>query len=186
MASNFMSKLQLLFSIRFLATYVSFLVTNPPSDLDIIDVAKKISVALENETEWERFGMHLLNTTDKQDLISIQQKERGNSLENKCKSLLELWKKRTHEPKWEQVVQALTKVNLNELCARLQAALRIEPLQDTFVNCDSSQQGVVPMQGEYEVWCCCYCILYNTQLATATVWQENFEDFEVFAISRKL
>ena len=98
--------------------------------------------------------MHLLDTTDKQDLISIQQQEKGNSLEDKCKSLLELWKKRTHEPKWEQVVQALTKVNLKELCAKLQRALRKEQPQDAFINRDSDQQGLVPVQSEYEAWYC--------------------------------
>ena len=149
---------QLLFS-KLLASILSFLVTNPPNDLAIIDVAKKISIALKNETEWEIFGMHLLDTTDKQDLSSIQQQEKGNPLEDKCKSLLELWNKKTREPKWEQVVQALAKINLNELSAKLQRALRIEQPQNTFTNDGSQQQWL--QQGDLKFtlsYCYIICI----------------------------
>ena len=92
--------------------------------MDIIEVAKKISAALENDTELDKFGMHLLDTKDKQDLISIHQREKLISLEEKCKNLLELWSKRTAVPKWEQVIETLQKVNLNQLAAQLETALR--------------------------------------------------------------
>ena len=99
------------------------LVSNPPNDLDIIEVSKGLSVALKNDTEWERFGMYLLDTRDKKELTLIQQNEKGNSLMARCKSLLELWKSRTAEPKWEHVIQTLRKVDLNQLATELETSI---------------------------------------------------------------
>ena len=52
----------------------------------------------------------------------IHQNRKGNSID-KCKDLLDLWMRRTSEPKWEQVVQALKEVKLNHLAAELKTAL---------------------------------------------------------------
>ena len=85
--------------------------------------------------------MHLLDTKDKQDLILIYQREKGISLEEKCKNLLELWSKRTAVPKWEQVIEALRKVNLNQLSTKLETALRIERPRDTFISRGGEQHA---------------------------------------------
>ena len=66
--------------------------------------------------------MYLLDTEDNHELTLIHQKHEKNSID-KCKDLLDLWMKRTSEPKWEQVVQALRKVNLNHLATELKTAL---------------------------------------------------------------
>ena len=99
-----------------------FIVTNPPNALDIIWVAEKICVEFKNDTEWEKFGLYLLDTKDNHELTLIHQKHKGNSID-KCKDLLDLWMKRTSEPKWEQVVQALRRVNLDHLATELERAI---------------------------------------------------------------
>ena len=76
---------------------------------------------MENDTEWENFGMLLLQIKNKDDLASIQ----GSSLLEKCKDLLVLWKKRNPKPEWEQAIEALRKVNLNHLATELEAAIVI-------------------------------------------------------------
>ena len=67
--------------------------------------------------------MYLLDTTDNKELTLIQQKEAGKPLVNKCRALLELWKEKNSMPKWEQVIEALRKVDLNQLATELNAAL---------------------------------------------------------------
>ena len=98
------------------------LVDNVPNHLDIIKVAEKISATLENNTQWEKFGMFLLHTKNKDELAMIE----GNSLLEKCDGLLNLWNKKTSNPKWEEVIQALRKVNLNRLATELQEAIQLK------------------------------------------------------------
>ena len=81
---------------------------------------------MENDTEWEEFGMHLLQTTEKDDLALM----RGNTLLDKCKDLLYLWKKNNSKPEWEQVTQALRRANLNHLAMELEKAIVIEQPRD--------------------------------------------------------
>ena len=74
--------------------------------------------------EWEIFGMYLLGTNDSQKLISIRQNNQGNSLKEKCRDLLNLWKTESKSsPNWEQVIQALKKVNLNDVATELERAI---------------------------------------------------------------
>ena len=103
--------------------YVTFLVRNPPNSRDIIEVATKLSVALENDMNWELFGMYLLDTTDDKELTLIQHKEEGKPLVNKCRALLVLWKGRNANPKWEQVIEALRNAKLNQLATELEVWL---------------------------------------------------------------
>ena len=69
--------------------------------------------------------MYLLDTKDNHELTLIHQKHEGNSID-KCKDLLNLWMKRTSEPKWEQVAQALRKVNLIHLATKLERDIALE------------------------------------------------------------
>lgn len=73
--------------------------------------------------------MYLLDTTDNSKLILIQQNSRENTLQEKCKELLSLWKRTTSNPKWEQVIQALRKVNLNYIATKLETAIVVECVQ---------------------------------------------------------
>ena len=126
------------------------LVENPPTDLDIIQVAEKICVELKCDMEWEKFGMKLLGTTDNHELIL---RIEGNSLKEKCRDLLSLWKKTTSNPKWEQVIQALREVNLLRLATELETALvAVQPVEEQgevcinfrkmFLGFDLTEQGV--------------------------------------------
>ena len=99
------------------------LVSNPPNDQDIIEVSKTLSAALGNDLDWENFGMYLLGTTNKRELTLIQQREIGKPLINKCQALLDLWKNKTAEPKWEQVIEALKKVDLNLVATELETVM---------------------------------------------------------------
>ena len=106
-----------------------FLVSNEPNDLDIIKVAEKISATLENDNmQWQKFGMLLLHTKNKDELTMIE----GNSFLEKCTGLLNLWNKKTSNPKWEEVIQTLREINLNHLATQLQAAIVSEQLKSTY------------------------------------------------------
>ena len=124
MASNYKSQLH--DKLKLFIVYVhTSLVGNEPNDWDIIKVAEKISATLESSnTQWEKFGMVLLHTKNKDELTMIE----GNSESflEKCKGLLNLWKKNTSNPKWEEVIQALREVNLNNLATELQTAIVTE------------------------------------------------------------
>ena len=103
------------------------LVCNPPNNLDIIRVAEKICVKFKSDMEWEKFGMYLLDTNDNQKLISIRQNNQGNSLKEKCWDLLNLWKTESKfSPNWEQVIQALKEVELNDVATELETALKTD------------------------------------------------------------
>ena len=73
--------------------------------------------------KWELFGLYLLETNNNQVLTLIQQNEEGKPLVNKCRALLDLWKRRNAKPKWEQVINALKTVKLNWLATELEVAL---------------------------------------------------------------
>ena len=109
--------------------YYTCLVSNPPDDQEINEVAKKLCVALKNDMEWENFGMNLLKTESKDELILISQE--AKTLLEKCVKLLELWKERTSEAKWEQVIKALKSVSLNRLAGELKNALKQEQPHNT-------------------------------------------------------
>ena len=73
---------------------------------------------------WEKFGMYLLGTNDNQKLISIRQNNQGNSLKEKCRDLLNLWKTESKSsPNWEQVIQALKEAEFNDVATELETAI---------------------------------------------------------------
>lgn len=89
-------------------------------------VAKKLCVALKDEMKWETFGMILLKTKNKGPLELIRDECKGNTLQEKCKLLLEKWKmEEDDKAQWEQVIEALRDpmVKLNHLARELQEAL---------------------------------------------------------------
>ena len=99
------------------------IVSNPPNDLEIIEVSGKLSVKLGNTTRWEEFGMKLLHTNDNEVVKSIDP-ENKQSLTEKCKGLLDLWKDSTDDPKWEEVIVVLRDMRLRDLATKLEKALR--------------------------------------------------------------
>ena len=68
--------------------------------------------------------MQLLGITSNEDLKLIKQKADG-TLMSKCKKLLEHWKKGTPKSqcRWEQVIDSLHTLNLEELAEELAEAL---------------------------------------------------------------
>ena len=95
--------------------------------MEINKVAVKLSVALNNDMmKWSDFGMNLLETTDKEKLTLIEQKCEGKQFKYKCQVLLETWKAKTSDPKWEQVIAALRETDdeLEGLATKLEKALK--------------------------------------------------------------
>ena len=75
--------------------------------------------------KWETFGMHLLQRRDKAKLTLIRQKcGQGSTLLERCKDLLEEWKRTIGNPEWQQVITALREVDLNTLATQLEKALK--------------------------------------------------------------
>lgn len=101
-------------------------VSNPPNDWDKSTIVPKLSVALGTNNEWKRFGMRLLGVNNTSDLDLISQNPEATNLTNKCMALLELWMKRTAQPKWENVIQALNDIQLFALAAELERALKTD------------------------------------------------------------
>ena len=102
------------------------LVSNPPNDDDIIEVAERLCVTLEDDTQWEKFGMRLLKTKDKAQLTRINRQCEGHksAFLEKCKALLQKWlKTASDEPKWQQVIETLKEVKLHGLARELEKAL---------------------------------------------------------------
>ena len=87
-------------------TRMYILVKNPPTDLGIIKVARKLSAGLKNTTEWEEFGMNLLHT-DSNEALKLIDPEDKKHLTDKCKDLLDFWKRNSDDPQWKEVIDAL-------------------------------------------------------------------------------
>ena len=100
---------------------------------------------MENNIKWQQFGMVLLHTTDKDGLTSIKE----DSLQGKCTSLLDLWKKRTSEPEWEQVAEALKEIDLNNLATKLKKAIVIKQPKDGDGHTHPYQAG----EQVLKLWC---------------------------------
>lgn len=126
MASNFRSKVLFANQLVFYKYVYTSLVKNPPSPQDIIRVAEKISVELRSDIQWRMFGMTLLDTEDDHQLSMIEQSSKEMNLNEKCNELLSLWKKTSANPKWEQVIQTLRSLNLNNLAAKLEIAIVVD------------------------------------------------------------
>ena len=118
--------------------YVHTLVSNPPNDDDIIEVAEKLCVTLEDDTQWEKFGMRLLKTKDKAQLTMIDKQCEGHRSAHleKCKALLQKWNDTSDdEPKWEHVIETLKGMKLNNLARELEKALQsVKPHEQFKIN----------------------------------------------------
>ena len=101
---------------------LSCLVSNPPNDLDIIEVAGKLGVKLGNTMRWEEFGMKLFNINSNEDVKSIDP-DNKLSLTEKCKGLLNFWKDSIEDPRWEKVIVVLKDMRLRDLVTKLEKAL---------------------------------------------------------------
>ena len=87
-------------------TRMYILVKNPPSDLGIIKVARKLSAGLKNTAGWEEFGMNLLQT-DSNETLKLIDPEDKKPLIDKYKDLLDFWKRNSDYPQWKEVLDAL-------------------------------------------------------------------------------
>ena len=98
-----------------------YLVSNLPNDQDIIEVAKKLCVTLQDDIKWENFGMSLLGTTSNEDMKLIQLECQATPPVTRYKRLLEVWKERTpkSECQWEKVVDVLNKMKFKRLAEEM-------------------------------------------------------------------
>ena len=113
-------------------SYIDYLVnlSNPPNHQDIIKVANKLCLTLEDDTKFETFGMSLLDTTSTEDVKMILLECQGKPPDPvaKYKRLLDVWKEHTPESKcrWEKVRDVLNKMDFK----RLAEAMVISGSQD--------------------------------------------------------
>ena len=101
-----------------------FSVTDPPGILDpnLSDVAKFLSVYLENDENFHKFGAQLVSAKPLEVTIIKQKKV---ELQKKCLELIELWIRNVNGPKWQHLAQAASKSKLKGLATVLSEELQL-------------------------------------------------------------
>ena len=95
-------------------------------------MAKKLRAALEDDINWEQFGMSLLDITSNERLKLILQECEGKPPVTKYKRLLEVWVKGTPklECRWEKVIGILKKMGFGQLASDLTDAMETSGSRD--------------------------------------------------------
>ena len=99
----------------------SFSVDDPPNVMDpfLIDVAKFLSVHLENHSLFYKFGADLVS--NKKVDVKIIQQDTTTKLPNKCLALIELWITSVADPKWQDLIEAAGASDLDRFTTALTA-----------------------------------------------------------------
>ena len=117
-----------------------FAVTDPPSILDpnLSDVAKFLSVYLENDENFHKFGAQLVSTQ----LINVTIiKQKKVELQKKCLELIELWIRNVNGPKWQHLAQAASKSKLEGLATVLSEELQLNGQKELQESVDETRGG---------------------------------------------
>ena len=85
----------------------------------LIDVAKFLSVYLENYEDFHKLGAELVS--NKKVDVKIIQQDTTKKLPNKCLALIELWIKSVSGAKWEDLIKAAEASHLNGIATALTA-----------------------------------------------------------------
>ena len=85
----------------------------------LIDVAKFLSVHLENYEDFHKFGAELVS--NKKVYVKIIQQDTTKKLPNKCLALIELWIKSVAGAKWEDLIKAAEASDLDGIATALTA-----------------------------------------------------------------
>ena len=95
-------------------------------------MAKKLCAALENDINWEQFGMNLLDIINNERLKLILQECEGKPPVTKYKRLLEEWVKSTAklECRWEKVIRILENMGFRQLAWDLADAMETSGSRD--------------------------------------------------------
>ena len=117
-----------------------FSVTDPPSILDPTssDVAEFLSVLLHDDQDFHRFGAQLLSAKPLEVTIIKQKKV---ELQEKCLRLIELWIKSVKGPKWQHLVEAASKSNLEGLATALTEELQLNGQKELQESVDETKGG---------------------------------------------
>ena len=117
-----------------------FSVTDPPSILDpnLSDVAKFLSAYLESDENFQKFGAQLVRAKSI-DVIIIKQKK--VELQENCLKLIELWIKNVKGPKWQHLVQAASKSDLEGLATVLTEKLQLNGQKELQESVDGTRGG---------------------------------------------
>ena len=111
----------------------SFSVDDPPDAMDpfLINVAKFLSVYLENHEDFYTFGAELVS--DKKVDVKIIQQDATKKLPNKCLALIELWIKSVAGRKWTDLIKAAEASDLGGFATTLTAEIgsRKEPQKES-------------------------------------------------------
>ena len=98
------------------------LVSDPPKDKDLIEVAEKISAKLADRTELIKFGLELL---EDEMVRKVKRDYPDNkNLRDMCMALLEKWEDSKDEAKWNDVVEALRKIKHRALAKIIEDAIK--------------------------------------------------------------
>ena len=99
-------------------------------------MAKNLGEILVDDMELEEFGLKLLCTASSKSLKSMLQANKSKPPVEKCKKILELWVKTTHqsECRWEQVINVLHDMNLKGLASQMTEALKDSGSRDDQLN----------------------------------------------------
>ena len=85
-------------------------------DPNLIDVAKYLTVYLQNDAHFYKFGVKLVSN----EKVTVKVIEQGTkSLQNKCLELIELWIRSVVDPKWQDLIEAASASGFNGLAKAL-------------------------------------------------------------------
>ena len=117
-----------------------FSVTDPPSVLDpnVSDVAKFLSVYLENDENFHKFGAQLVSAKPLEVTIIKQKKV---ELKKKCLQLIELWITNVKGPEWQHLVEAASKSDLEGLATDLTDQLQLNGQKELQESADETKGG---------------------------------------------
>ena len=98
----------------------TFSVDNHPHALDqnLPDVAKFLSIHLENDSNFYKFGVELVSGK-KLDAKVIELDKTIPKLEDKCLELIKLWISVVEGPKWQDLIEAASKSGFSGLATAL-------------------------------------------------------------------
>ena len=93
-------------------------------------------------TKWHDLGLELLEQDDEENLNEIEANN-SNDVSKCCKEMFRLWLRKCTNATWNQLIQALKEIELNNLAAKIEGML--VPTEDTV----SASAGMLSIGATY-------------------------------------